>query len=317
MAGEKNQRYLRWAGVSCQGSQRSRNEDRCFIGGIEDKLTMERSNCGGSGGENWKSIAGQSQAPVLMAIADGAREYPSGDKAAEIAIRTAIEYISSSASFLQGSAAIKGHFAKALVRRAFDLCDDEIIHFQRRSPSDRCMQASLSLVLLNESEMTIAHAGHGCIYLIQKGAIRQLTTYQNRPTPVDASGASSGDEQLALRWKECGNNLLGGTDAIAPGVAHLPVDLHDCVLVCSEGLSRQLGEAQILQSAMQEKSPEAICLVLVETARRLDDHDDISVVCSCISDTFDLTQAESALTDAGKDVTNSCDSNAFGYGICF
>jgi serine/threonine protein phosphatase PrpC len=315
---------MRLAGVSDLGLAQKRNEDRCFVGGMDEKLSFALSNCGFDGEQRWTSPDTCTQSTAVMAIADGFSELPSGDKAAEIAIRTAMEYMSSSVSFLNVSEAIKGHFAKALVRRAFDLCDQEIYEHQRRITRDRDMRTTLSMVVVTGNEMTIAHTGNCRVSLVRAGQIQQLT--RDYPSPFDNSHNGSIAQVTAVPQTSNNDplsnsiwNCLGGRDAVSPDVFQVPLTAGDCVLVNSGGLSRHVGQDEILSVANRFRRPDEICGKLLSLALERGGLDNTTILCCCIRKPIE-TEATDRKAQGSATSIDSADymfRSSLGFGICF
>lgn len=315
---------MRLAGVSDRGLAQERNEDRCFVGGLEEKLSFALSNCGFDGEQRWTSLDTCTQSTVVMAIADGFSELPSGDKAAEIAIRTAMEYMSSSVSFLNVAEAIQGHFAKALVRRAFDLCDQEIYEYQRRIARDRGMRTTLSIVLVTGNEMTIAHTGDCRVSLVRAGQIQQLT--RDYPSPYDNSHNGSMSQVTAV--PQASNsapqsnsiwNCLGGRDAVDPDVSQISLTAGDCVLVSSSGLCRHVCQDEILSVANSFHMPGEICGRLLSLAMERGGLDNTTILCCCIPKPIE-TEATDRKAQGAARTLDSADymfRSSLGFGICF
>jgi len=315
---------MRLAGVSDRGLAQKRNEDRCFVGGMDEKLSFALSNCGFNGEQRWKSLDTCTQSTVVMAIADGFSALPSGDKAAEIAVRTAMEYMSSSVSFLNVSEAIKGHFAKSLVRRAFDLCDQEIYEHQRRITRDRGMRTTLSMVVVTGNEMTIAHTGNCRVYLVRAGQIQQLT--RDDPSPYENSHNGSTDQVTVVpktsnsdALSNCIWNCLGGRDAVNPNVFQTPLTAGDCVLVSSSGLYRHVCQDEILSIANSFHRPVDICGNLLSLAMERGGLDNTTILCCCIRKPIE-TEATDRKTHGSTTALDSADymfRSSLGVGICF
>jgi len=143
---------------------------------------------------------------------------------------------------------INGHFAKALVRRAFDLCDQEINEQQRRIPQDRGMRTTLSIVVVTGNEMTIAHTGDCRVYLVHNGQIQQLKREPLRLHNAALQSTLHPQTTEAELLHHCVWNCLGGRDAINPDVLQVPLYAGNCVLVSSNGLFCHESEAIDLAS---------------------------------------------------------------------
>jgi serine/threonine protein phosphatase PrpC len=319
MSNEHSPWTMKLAGVSDRGLAQRQNEDRCFIGGMEEKLSFAQSNCGIDGDNRWTSVeTSTQQSTVVMAVADGFGGLPSGVKAAEIAIRTAMEYMSSSASFLNVAETIKGHFAKALVRRAFDLCDQEINEQQRRIPQDRGMRTTLSIVVVTGNEMTIAHTGDCRVYLVRNGHIQLLTRDHLRLHNAALQSTLHPQTTEAELLNNCVWNCLGGRDAINPDLLQVPLYAGDCVLVSSNGLFCHVSQDEILDVAIRLKSPEQICEMLLHLAMDRGGHENTTILSCCIRNPVESESTErkterSAIVESADYMFRS----SLGFGICF
>lgn len=125
--------------------------------------------------------------------------------------------------------------------------------------------------------MTHTHVGDSRIYLVRKGVILQLTR--------DDSWANFGwesasrDDVSSVNMKNVLTKALGARDDVDFDVKDSPLSVGDTVLLCSDGLTNMLSDAQILDTVSRHRDDlDGACDDLVAGANAEGGRDNISVI---------------------------------------
>ena len=133
------------------------------------------------------------------------------------------------------------------------------------------------LVSSRRPSMTYASVGDSRIYLIRSGAILQLTRDDSWLNL--ASDAGDLDEVTRSSMQNVLTKALGSADDVEFEVADQELNDRDVVLLCSDGLTNMLADAQILDIVTAHGADlEQTCRELIAAANAKGGLDNISVV---------------------------------------
>jgi PPM family protein phosphatase len=204
--------------------------------------------------------------PPVFAVADGIGGSRGGQVAARLAIRTL------AATPLAALASANG-LAEA-VRAA-----NARIHAAGETVAGYAgMGTTLTAVALVGSELRVAHVGDSRLYRIRDGRLNQLTRDHTLAEELVRRGRLSGSAADADRWRSILSRAVGleadvEVDAItysgAPG---------DVYLVCSDGLTKALGDEQIGSAIARSPTLAAATRGLVASANTHGGADNVTVV---------------------------------------
>ena len=185
---------------------------------------------------------------TLIAVADGVGGAPGGDIASTAAIEALAKTFSpptlrESARSALGAAVQKANAA------VLEAAEDE-----------RTRHAATTLVAaaIRGREAAVANLGDSRAYLIRGGAIRQLTT--------DHSGETASSI----------TRFLGDPRGVQPDIFVETLRAEDRLVLCSDGLTRHVSDAEIT-SAMTD-DPERAADALVALARARGGEDNVTVI---------------------------------------
>jgi protein phosphatase len=122
---------------------------------------------------------------------------------------------------------------------------------------------------------SIAHVGDSRIYLIRGGAIQQLTTDHSLVMEQVRRGMITLEEAEHFEMQNVIVRALGSEDSVEPDLADMQMEEGDTLLLCSDGLSRYVKDAAMLE-LVKGKSLEEACDALIETAKSNGSDDNIT-----------------------------------------
>jgi serine/threonine protein phosphatase PrpC len=203
----------------------------------------------------------------LALVADGM----GGHSAGEVASALAAEIVR------RVYFAIPGPVSEAL-RTAFETANRAILEHSLSDPACHGMGTTCTALVVRENEAWFAHVGDSRAYLVRQGEIVQLSEDQSLHGQMIREGLLT--EETAKH--STGGNVilqaLGTKPDIAPEISEqgLPLRDGDVLVLCSDGLSNLVSNAQIAATAGRLAPPDA-CKALVKAALEAGGHDNISV----------------------------------------
>jgi PPM family protein phosphatase len=197
----------------------------------------------------------------LVAVADGM----GGHAAGEIASRRTLEVLRREVE--------RGATLADAVRAANAAVHEEA----RGDPEKRGMGTTLVALLRHGSTWSLASVGDSRGYLVENGAIRQLTRDHSFAAEAAYSGRLSAEEAGRSPWRNAVTRAIG-TDATVEVDTHGPFAVRPgaSVLLCSDGLYRVLSDGALHQAVTQDEAPAAIVRRLIDAALSAGSDDNVS-----------------------------------------
>ncbi len=263
------------AGLTDVGHERDSNEDAFLIATLQRTMVVHDASQGAHG---W--FQGE-PAGTLLIVADGMGGQGGGDVASRTAVTSVADYLLNVMSWAKvtsvdpaarvSQTGLRAQLSSALV------ASDKTVKSAGAYTSTPHMGTTLTVALVLWPALYVAHVGDTRCYLLQSGALRQLTTDHNMAQRVVDESPGPIDPPAHLQnilW-----NALGGTDELPrPEVAKVPLQLGDKLLLCSDGLNKHVTDAQIKRVLQSPGSCASRCAQLVELANAGGGTDNITAI---------------------------------------
>ena len=211
---------------------------------------------------------------MLLAVSDGIGGSNAGEVASELALKTLYSGIRAISLQADPVAVLSG-----VVRQA----DAAVREVALKVPECAGMGATLTALWIRPDGAALAHVGDSRLYRFRDGGLCQLSTEHSPVGRMRAGGELTEEQARNHRLKHLIDQSLGGPEELfAPEV--VPVDLvaGDIYLICTDGLSDALAEAEI-ESVLKKVShgatvPAAAAAALIESANEVYGRDNLTVV---------------------------------------
>jgi serine/threonine protein phosphatase PrpC len=206
----------------------------------------------------------------LWLVADGMGGHKAGKLASELATRHALRAVQA----LRGDTASPAEKLRQAVS-----CANREIHQRAESRAEFSgMGTTLVAVLATHDRVALAHVGDSRAYLIRAGRIRQLTDDHSlvadllRRDQISEAAAREHPHRHVL------TRALGVAKTAEPDLAELTPASGDTLVLCSDGLTNHLRDAEILEHVRREPALQKACDGLVASANQRGGIDNITVV---------------------------------------
>ncbi|HEY7475770.1 MAG TPA: Stp1/IreP family PP2C-type Ser/Thr phosphatase [Vicinamibacterales bacterium] len=236
--------------LSDVGCQRELNEDAGVIVRPADPEVLDRRG-------------------VLAIVADGMGGHAGG----EIASRLAVDVIHR--SYYES----RGPIGDAL-KTALDEANTEIYRQAQHDPQVAGMGTTCVAVAICRDEASVASVGDSRLYLVRGGRIYQMTTDDSAVGKLVREGALNRADARTHQERNVILRAIGTHESveISGWPAPFPVRAGDVFLLCSDGLTDLVADAEIL-ALMDAAADEAdTCRRLVDAARSRGGFDNITAV---------------------------------------
>lgn len=205
----------------------------------------------------------------LAVVADGMGGHAAGEVASELAISIYQQHVARDTS-LTG-------LAEGLEHANQSILDDALAHPERQG-----MGTTLTAVALVPYEqgraLAWANIGDSRLYLIRGGLAQQVTDDHSVAEEWVRQGRISKEEAAVHPRRHQLTRVLGMEVFIEGDTGLLQVVNGDRLVLCSDGLSNEVSDADIARIATQTDSLDAVCDQLVQRALDAGGRDNISVI---------------------------------------
>lgn len=205
--------------------------------------------------------------PRVYAVADGMGGYAGGEIASELAVRTLEHAFRTNEIF--GSLHEGMEPAASQLAQAVQQANVAILETAHRDTQLMGMGTTVVACKFSPSarRLFVAHVGDSRLYRMRGGALVQLT----KDHTLGEFGAAGPTAALLSR-------AVGIRPLMPIDVLYLAPEPSDRYLLCSDGLTKMVDDAQIAEAIVEGEDPSAIVALLIDKANASGGKDNITVV---------------------------------------
>lgn len=204
-------------------------------------------------------------APPLFAVADGMGGHAAGEIASEIAVHILAERA-------------PAHPDSEELNRAVIKANRSIIRAAHEGRGREGMGTTLTAAMLEGERLIIAQVGDSRAYLLHQGKLQQLTRDHSLMADMIEAGQLTPEEALSHPNRSVITRALGSDPNTQPDIYEINVEAGDRLLICSDGLSGMVRDAQIEATLMRVSDPQRCAAQLVNEAIANGGHDNVTVI---------------------------------------
>jgi PPM family protein phosphatase len=267
--------FISSAAKSDIGKRRSSNQDHFLVADICPALRLATN---GLGLQSVGSLLGNPRGHLFV-VADGMGGHQGGNRASELVVQEVASRVVEMASiFRSGEPPLADEFLPAL-KAIVEAVNRKIIDESTANKEYKGMGTTLTLVIIVDGTMFLAHVGDSRCYRLRDGNIQQLTEDH---TMASQLANQSGIDRILLEkspWSNVLWNAIGGNvDRVQTDLQCLEIQAGDRYLLCSDGLNKHVSDSEILQLLLTKTPPEVVCTQLVDLAIEAGGSDNITAV---------------------------------------
>jgi len=166
----------------------------------------------------------------VYVLADGMGGYDYGDEAAQVVSEAIIRYVREHIDDSKYAEVLQKAFAHA----------DELLYDSRKEHDGAKMGSVVVAVLVVECEAYVAWLGDSRCYLLHSGKVAFVS--EDHSLINDLKKAGSYKDSDYERYAACvTKSLMGDGEFIAPDVAHIELTEGDVIVLCSDGIHKELA----------------------------------------------------------------------------
>ncbi len=206
----------------------------------------------------------------LYLVADGMGGHKAGQVASQFASETAIRAIEA----LQGATI---SLAERL-RHAVATANREIFAAAEAKPELSGMGTTFVALLFGGERLALAHVGDSRAYLLRQGRLRALTDDHSIVGELLRRHEISSEDARLHPHRHVLTRALGVRPRIEPDLAEMTPQSDDVFILCSDGLTTHVSDAEIAERVSEESDLELAAGGLVDAANRAGGIDNTTVL---------------------------------------
>lgn len=213
---------------------------------------------------------------VFLAVCDGMGGHAAGDVASNLGINNLEDVVRRRAPF----ASIR-ELDRALLDATMQ-ANRAILEYATQNPSRQGMGTTLVGLALWRGRATIVSVGDSRVYLLRDGVLKQLTRDHSVVGQLIDAGEITAEEARKNEQRNMLLQALGVSPQLVPDLIHLDLCDGDRFMLCSDGVSDLLEDAQIAELLRNQEEASVISRRLTEAACKAGGHDNATVAVATV-----------------------------------
>jgi protein phosphatase len=263
-------------GLTDPGKVRPANEDQFLIAALARALWIQQSSV------DQQPVRYADAEGQLFVVADGMGGVAGGAEASAVALGAIEEFLLTSLRWLfalngplEGGKIDALEEFKAALRRA----DARVCETASRRPELEGMGTTLTMAYGHGTELFVAHVGDSRCYLLRGGTLHQLTRDHTWVQELVDDGILAAESVPHHDLRHVITNAVGGPrPGVQVEVHEVDLEAGDVVLLCTDGLTEMVSDADIAAVLRDEREPRAACERLVWLANAHGGRDNVTAV---------------------------------------
>lgn len=140
------------------------------------------------------------------------------------------------------------------------------------------MGTTIVCAAMRDDRLYVAHVGDSRAYLLREGDLRPLTEDHNLAAHLAREGIITRQQANRHPQRNLLLRSLGAESSVLPDFAEVHLQPGDAVILCSDGLTRHVDEAEIGPICSSAPEPQEAIRALVDLANERGGMDNISVI---------------------------------------
>ncbi|MBN1580049.1 MAG: protein phosphatase 2C domain-containing protein [Anaerolineae bacterium] len=214
---------------------------------------------------------------ALFVVADGMGGHEGGEVASKLAIQTVASQLLSTvfAPELAGPS-LSDQLLQDRVIQAVQQANEQVYLERQKRNTD--MGTTLTLGILKDWTLYVAHVGDCRAYRFGENGLQQLTTDHSIVASMVAAGSAEPEEIYTHPQRSVIYRSVGDRPSVSVDWDAFAVEPGDRVVICCDGLWEMIRNEGIEEILMRESDPQAACEIMVDQANVAGGLDNISVI---------------------------------------
>ena len=260
-------------GMSHVGNVREDNQDSYLVASLHHALVVHDTSLD----DSEPALVTSSRRGMLFLVADGVGGGVGGAQASQSALRAAARYVTEAMDYYArdepaSEAAFVDEMLKA-VQRTHLLVREA----GEKDGATHGMATTLTMVTIVWPRAHLVHVGDSRCYRLRDGVLEQLTKDQTVAQQLLDSGTMTTDEIEYSRLKNVLWSALGAQE-LAPDAYVTDVRWKDRMLLCTDGLTKHVSDAEIATWMAKDEPSEVIGRGLIDLVLERGASDNVTLI---------------------------------------
>ena len=209
---------------------------------------------------------------ICMAVADGVGGEAYGEVASDIAVRAVLDEFKESLPFIKSREDLPAYLKTVFNKANIKILKDCLEHRERMG-----MCTTLTVAILNGTELTVAHIGDTRAYMLHGSELIKLTEDHNETGRLIKNGSITEEEAKHHPGRNRLFKALGENQYQNPDIYSYNISYGDLIFLCSDGLYSFMSNEQFKSCARERNNLESVCAKLIHQALEGNSTDNITV----------------------------------------
>ena len=215
----------------------------------------------------------------LLVVADGMGGAEGGERASALAVGALRTFVEDGFRSFLHHGRLEEKAVHRELREAFEHVDRIILHRAATDPKLAGMGTTVTMAYVVGTVAHMVHAGDSRVYLHRGGELRRLTRDHTLVQNLVDHGTITPEDARVHPHRNVVTNVLGGPhEGVDPDVVRIDLGDGDLLILCSDGLTEPVDDAEIAAILGREPEPGRAAEALVAEALRRGGPDNITVV---------------------------------------
>ena len=256
------------------GCIRESNQDQFLIADLCKSIVIHHSSLGY---DEQTQFSGGSRAKLFI-VADGMGGHTGGERASWMAVEGVIQYLLTNLHWpITCAASHEAHFFKGL-NAALEYSQDQIRYAADMCPEQGKMGTTLTMAWVVWPTVYLIHVGDSRAYLYRNGRLEQLSHDQTLAQALADNGVIDPQDVNHHRYRNILVSALGCTSNMEPLYGRHELQADDKLMICSDGLTKHVGDERIAYILGREERAETLCNRLIDDAKLRGGSDNVTAV---------------------------------------
>jgi len=260
-------------GLTHRGRVRSENQDQFLIASLHKLLRVHQSSLAP---EDITTLISESRGYILL-VADGVGGRPDGQAASGTVVKTIAHHVTHLMDLYRRLDSTNETIFVAELERSVLKSHEVLVEEGKREYGGRGGATTLTMVAVLWPQAYVVQVGDSRCYRLREGRLERITEDQSLTQALVAQGALTETEARRSPFQGVLASALGGREA-TPQIHMTDCRWDDVVLLCTDGLTRHVEDAEIEAELLSMATAQASCQRLVQIALERGGADNVTVV---------------------------------------
>jgi protein phosphatase len=262
-------------GLTDVGRERQTNEDQFLIADLNKSMLVRQTSLSY---EDPTRLFSGSQGALLL-VADGMGGHAAGRQASALAVQSLEHYMLNIMPWFFQLQPDQETDLQEELKSTMEACQRSLEAAAAARPEQRGMGTTLTMAFLLWPRLYVVHVGDSRCYLLHPPRLLRITKDQTMAQQLVEKSVLTPEEAPQSRWSHVLWSCLGGhSRQFSVEVYRANLTAGDTLLLCTDGLTGQLRDEDLLRLLHQHASAEETCRRLVAAANEAGGSDNITVV---------------------------------------